>query len=289
MRILLSLAALLSVVVLTGCMDPLPKPPAPSEYRYVDSSMGNFNVYHTHNSHRKEKNLIFIAGDDTTQFAFADKLKVMYNSETPPRLEDIVWWHTAPDFFDMYGQVIQVPYDEVKFKNLEDSLAYMEAQGKPYDLFILSYGIPNHLMTGEDGYFLSWEELQGWKGQWQNLELVYMQACYGTTLIHDWMEAGADQVISFMGFHRNFLYPAVFLDWYKERSVGDAHMTAVRTMRWKVAQTPLYKFMIEDGLGISLQEYWNLVDSPRYVFRPSEAPQPDWGLRQSQQGQLPRN
>lgn len=213
------------------------------------------------------KNLVFLTADTFSSEQFAPLLSAAYKSDNPPTLNELAWWQFAPLFRDVYDKVIYLPLEQAKYANILASLKYMEKQGKKYDLIVMSHGIPNHLTTGETGYFMSFKEIDELQGQLKNLNLVFMQACFGSSLVQDWLKAGADTVISFDGFNRNFFFISVFLDhhrWYNEQG---AFLTANRDMRATLNKNKVYKLMIEKGLGLTVDQYLSQAEEPKIATR----------------------
>lgn len=267
-------------LTLSGCL--LPSAPKKSDFQDV-SATSDFTVYTMDRNHQSApartngqapskmlpttKNLVFVTADSFSQIQFEPLLAATYKKEHPPTLNEVSWWQFAPLFRDLYSKVIYLPLEQAKYANIVASLKYMEAQGQPYDLIIMSHGIPNHLTTGDSGYFMSFKEIDDLKGQLKNLNLVFMQACFGESLVPDWIGAGAKTVISFSGFNRNFFFISVFLDhhrWYDERS---AFYTANRDMRTTLNKNKLYKMMIEKGLGMTVEQYLQQAEAPKIKTR----------------------
>ncbi len=267
-------------LLLSGCL----LPHAPKKHVFNDvSERSDFTVYTMDRDHKSApartngkapsrmlpttKNLVFVTADSFSQTQFEPLLAAAYKKENPPTLNELSWWQFAPLFRDLYNKVIYLPLEQAKYANIVASLNYMEAQGQPYDLIIMSHGIPNHLTTGESGYFMSFKEIDDLKGQLKHLNLVFMQACFGQSLVPDWINAGAKTVISFEGFNRNFFFISIFLNhhrWYDEKS---AFQTANRDMRKILNKNKLYKMMIEKGLGMNVDQYLRQADEPKMMTR----------------------
>ncbi len=267
-------------LTLSGCL----LPSAPKRSSFADVNEGSeFTVYTMDRKHDSApartngqapskmlpttKNLIFVTADEFTSQIFEKQLSAAYKTATPPTLNDLSWWQFAPLFRDLYSKVIYLPVEKAKNANITAAIRYMEHENIPYDLVILSHGIPNFLTTGETGYFMSFKEIDELKGQLHHLNLVFMQACFGNSLAKDWIAAGAKTVISFDGFNRNFFFIGVFLDhhrWYDDRG---AYMTANRDMRTELNNKKLYKVLIETGLHMSVDQYLDQAPAPKITTR----------------------
>ncbi len=267
-------------LTMSGCL--LPEAPSKSSFANVQATP-DFTVYTMDRNHNSApprangkapskmlpttKNLIFVTADEFTGHLFERQLAAAYKAETPPTLNDVSWWQFAPLFRDLYNQVIYLNVDQAKNANITAALHYMEKQNLPYDLVILSHGIPNHLTTGETGYFMSFKEIDDLKGQLPKLNFVFMQACFGNSLAKDWLDAGAKTVISFDGFNRNFFFISVFLDhhrWYDEKG---AFFTANRDMRAILNKSKLYTMLIKSGLNMTVDQYLDQAEEPKITTR----------------------
>jgi phosphatidylglycerol:prolipoprotein diacylglycerol transferase len=203
-------AWLLFPFLLSGC---LPKPPESTDFRSIQS-FENFELYETRKPKEAgRKNVIFVAADDTLQFAFTQFAKNLYQVEAPPRLEEIAFWQYAKDLRQIYNKILRIPSPRVGYQALTEALDIMERREEPYDLILLTHGMPNHLSTGT-GYFFSFRELTELKGKLPRLNLVMLQSCFGSTLAEDFIEAGAKAVLSYEGMNRNFFFFGHFLRYY---------------------------------------------------------------------------
>jgi hypothetical protein len=159
-------------------------------------------------SHR---NLVFIAADDESEAAYSKFMKEAYPLRSTPRLEEVAWWLYAPEIQGLYDKVIRVRYDRFSAQSLTYSLGYMESLGEPYDLALLTHGVPNNIITSVGNPIFTWSDLDALQGQFRNLRLVFMQGCFGSSLAKDWQQAGAKAVLSFPDLNRNFFYLAFSL------------------------------------------------------------------------------
>lgn len=229
---LISVATLAGFSLLTGC---LPLAPNDNEFESVQRNEA-FEIYQTFkNKNLEKKNVLFLAGDDNIQAGFSQVLKAAYRSENAPKLEDIVFWEYVKNMKDIYNVIVRIPKEKIGFGNLESGLKYMESLGQPYDLILLTHGAPNHLSTGQGGYFLSFRELEPMKGQLSNLNLVMLQSCFGESLAKDLKDAGAKYVMSYPGFNRNFFFFGFFLKYYYTgTSVKKAYVLAKENMDFQM-------------------------------------------------------
>ena len=273
-------------LLLSGCL--LPEPPKKGSFVDVEKQ-SLFTVYTMDRDHKAAPpvktgqlpkqmlptthNLIFITADNFTGKQFEPQLKAAYKSENPPTLNEVTWWEFVPLFRDEYHKVIYLPLAQAKYANIMAAIKYMEAQSLTYDLIIMSHGIPNHLTDGDPGYFLSFKEIDELKGSLKKLNLVFMQACFGNSLAPDWIDAGAKKVMSFEGFNRNFFFISVFLDHHRWYSEEEAFATANRDMRDELTKGKLYSYLINKGLGMSIDDYLKqgeepILTTPENVKRP---------------------
>lgn len=161
--------------------------------------------------------------------------------------------------------MIFVPHDQARYQTLEHSLLRLESLGKNFDIFILSHGYPSRLSDGDKGYFLSWKELEAFKGKLSYLNLVFMQACYGTSLAEDWHQAGAETVISYPDLNRNFLFIDLFLRFYRFNpdQPQEAYRQAKSQLPWHLENKILY-IKILDVLEITPEEYLEISPYPDF-------------------------
>ena len=264
---LATVGALLVTLGLSSCI--LPSAPKVSDYDSLDTSDGTAQTFVTHpkfnpsrfRHERKGKNALFMASDSWVQKGYTEQIKQAYKTDLPQRLEVLSWWQFFPELSEIYDEIIYIPYDKVGFNVLERSILKLEAAGQPYDLILLTHGAPNYLSSGEN-YFLSWEELATWKGKLRHLNLVFMQACYGSTLAPDWLAAGAKHVISYTGLNRNFFYFGNFINWYKTMDVFPAYLKARQTMPFFLSNSILYTKIL-GALRTNVGEYLNVAGKPQ--------------------------
>jgi hypothetical protein len=293
------LATLFFAFALSGCLR-LPHMPGkntlalldlPQKYA-GDLSVDDFKgleLYHAgkikkDSTKEPNRNLVFVALDQTFQSYFDDDLKRIYKTTSQVRIEELAWWVFAPEFNGLYDQVLRISYDHFSAATLQQSLDYMETQGKPYDLVLLTHGIPNNIMTTKGQPLLTWQDVDAWKGRFKNLDLVFMQSCYGSSLLFDWIDTGAKSVMSYSGLNRNFFFPMTLFRTMKKHfsdnpSQGQTDKERLTTLyqAWveadqkvdhDIQNSGLDNFMIK-GLGLTIMDY--LSDSPNPDFEISIA------------------
>ncbi len=259
----------LSLTLLSGCF--LPQPPGASKVKSTTSLADGIELHRMNKERfvlepgvadpvRKEvmsgRNLIWVATDDEVQPHFQKQLMDAYKASKPVRLEDVTWWMHAGKIQKLYDHVIRVRYDKLSKESLWTAIERMEAMGKPYDLFLLTHGVPNHIVTSKGFPLISWQHVAELKGKLKHLDLIFNQACFGDTLVPDWHAAGARTIIHFKEFNRNFFYLGFFLDDYRKEKV-DALAAYDRTnarIDEDLAKHRLYPRIIET-LGLTMDEY----------------------------------
>jgi hypothetical protein len=279
-----TLALLAALLLLSGCL--LPRPPGESTVKkaaWLDeelelnamnkgqlvvppggASPGPHVVWKP-----SGRNLVFVAADDEVQSRFERPIMEAYKSDRPLRLEEVSWWLYASRIRELYDLVVRVPYDRFHKGSLVRALELMEEQGKPYDLVLLTHGVPNHLVTSPGYPLFSWKDLGALKGRLRGLNVVFMQACFGDTLVPDWHAAGARAVVSYKGLNRNFFYLEFFLDNYEDRpgDVAWAHRKTNSEIARKLRGDKLYKAIIS-RMGLTLDEYLANAPNPSLSISP---------------------
>jgi phosphatidylglycerol:prolipoprotein diacylglycerol transferase len=221
------------------------------------------------------RNLVFVALDQTFQAYFDADLKKIYNTNNEVRIEELAWWVFAPEFQGLYDQVLRVSYDHFSSATLLQAMDYMETQGKPYDVVLLTHGIPNNIMTTKGYPLLTWQDVDSWKGRFSHLDLLFMQSCYGDSLTADWQATGAKAVMGYAGLNRNFFWPMTLFRMMKKNFIanptqGQSDKDRITTIYnisndtannvdTDIQKSGLDKFMIK-GLGLTVQDY--LLESP---------------------------
>jgi hypothetical protein len=220
---------------LTGCF--LPEPPLSTDFKAVISSDWMY-IYKTKKTmYRKTKNVLFLAADDNIQSGFKPILQDVFKTQDPPRLEDLVFWQYLGDMKNIYNTIIQIPFSNVKFESFYKSILYLESLKQPYDIILLTHGIPNNLSSGQ-GHFLSYKDLEKMQGQLKNLNLVMLQSCFGKSLSKDFLKIGAKYVLSYPDFNKNFFFFGFFLEYYYENaSVETAFVLAKENFEFQMRRT----------------------------------------------------
>jgi len=282
-RLVFSLISFALLAGLSGCLA-LPHTPNAKTLQQVElppqyvshlssADAQALELYHvgkpdTHYAPRVQRNMVFVALDRTFQSYFDSDLKKIYHTQEEVRIEDLAWDVFAPELVGVYDQVLRISYNSFNANTLEAALDYMESQHQDYDLFLLTHGLPNNIMTTPGSPLLSWQEIDQWKGRFPSLDLVFMQSCYGSTLAPDWLQTGAKAVMSYPGLNRNFFYPmTLFKELKKQTSTGveratDASRLSNQKVQSDIKRSGLDRFMIQ-GLGMSVQDYLNTAPMPQ--------------------------
>jgi phosphatidylglycerol:prolipoprotein diacylglycerol transferase len=247
--------------ILSGC---LPHAPLDTDFRSVKRNE-LFEVYQTYKSKSlSRKNIIFLAGDDNIQFGFSKIIKAAYRTEISPRLEDIVFWQYINNLQDIYNVIVRIPVSSIGHTSLTEALSYMESLKQPYDLIILSHGMPNYLSTGT-GYFFSYKEIDSLKGQLLNLNLVMLQSCFGESLANDFKEAGAKYILSYKDLNRNFFFYGVFLKYYYPgTSISSAYQLAIENQEFQLG-TSIYDNIITALVKQQNQQQEEKISKSDYI------------------------
>jgi hypothetical protein len=283
-RIFFGLGSVVVLLGLSGCLS-LPHTPKekivqqmllPAEFtsHLSTSDAQALELYHVGEAGSKQpqRNIVFVALDRTFQAYFDSDLKKIYHTQNEVRIEDLAWDVFAPELVGVYGQVLRVSYNGFNAGTLQAALDYMEAQHQDYDLFLLTHGIPNNIMTTPGSPLLSWQEIDQWKGRYPSLDLVFMQSCYGSTLAPDWLQTGAKAVLSYPGLNRNFFYPMTLFKKLKKvvsnssvtgvARVSEAYQLSNESVQSDIQKSGLDRFMI-NGLGMSVQDYLKSSPDPQ--------------------------
>ncbi|RYZ75520.1 MAG: hypothetical protein EOP05_07610 [Proteobacteria bacterium] len=255
-----------SMMALTGCLG-TPDEPKTKDFAKIEKR-SDYSIYTMKREHKPSKtmrkttkNLILITADTFLTDQFQPLLNAAYKDKKTPTLNQFAWWAYQPLISDIYNKVIYLDVEQAKHAIITDAIRYMEKQPLQFDLIVLSHGIPNHLTTGEVGYFMSFKEIQD-LGKVKNLNLVFMQACFGKSLAQDWLNAGARRVMSYEGFNRNFFFIGIFLDHHRFYDEDGAFFTAKRDMEKELEKKDLYKAIIKRGLGTDVKGYLSQVEEP---------------------------
>lgn len=253
---------------LSGCL--LPQPPQESWFSSHETVRPGFEVFVSRQDMfslgekaRSRGNAIFLTADTYIFKSLSQKLSVSSQeglNESGVSLDELAWREEAPYLAAMYKKIIVIGVREAKRQTMFQALAMMEESGQPYDIYLLTHGIPNHLSSGE-GYFFSFNELAALKNQLKNLRLVFMQSCFGSTLAPDWLAAGAKSVISFDGFNRNFFFITFFLRWYRYFDARAAYQKTISNMRNSLERHLLYSELLR-AFGFSIDDYIRTAPNP---------------------------
>lgn len=177
-------------------------------------------------------------------------------------IDELAWWEFAPHMAKMYKHIVRIGLSEAKNKAFKSEMERLEALGEPFDVFILSHGMPNYLSSGE-GYFFSYKDLEQWRGKFKNLNLVFSQSCFGSSLVSDWQQAGAKHTISFRGMNRNFFWLSYFLQWYRYYSIEKSFIETNSKMNFFL-NTSYFKLLI-NAFGKTVEEYLSMTENPELM------------------------
>ncbi|HLE11186.1 MAG: hypothetical protein A2504_12550 [Bdellovibrionales bacterium RIFOXYD12_FULL_39_22] len=270
--------ALFSLLLLVGCL------PSPPDYRYVSkfkilSEEGIF-LYDMNNKlivdegelvdTNPNRNLIFVAIDDSVAPQFQPQINKLYKKngqEAGPRAEDIAWWQLSKKIKTVYDKVIYITFDNFNRDSLKEAIVQAERLGKPYDLYLLTHGIPNHIKASAGEEFISYKDIAKLSGVATQLRFVYMQGCFSESLAGDWHKLGAQDVLAYEGWNRNFFYLDFFITQYRmagNHNVGLAYKKTEELIFEKMKNSALYS-MIFKMMGIGIDDYFAMSAPPIYT------------------------
>lgn len=267
-RLLVILALFISMISFCFGCSRVPAPPGKAVVKKTWSLNSGIELHKMAPSPKKIKsdhrNLLLVAVDSVLQDDLKPLMKRAYLTEPPPRLEEMLWWQTAPKLAGIYDYVLRIRYDSTDWNSLFESMIYLENLHTGFDIIMLVHGMPNHLVMSSGRPLVSWKEIDFIQGRFHYLNWVFLQSCYGSSLANDWIQAGAHSVISFEGLNQNFFYLDLFLDSYsnnhhqvsaafKETNQGFA--TAIRT-------NSFYDLIIREALHTNVEAYLQKVTLP---------------------------
>lgn len=234
--------------------------------RTQETDLGS-TVYSMRFQYDRHRNAIYIAVDNQVQKYF-DKQAVDFFGENPPRIEELSWWIYAKPLRRIYDDILVIPYNRFSKESLYEALEYMESKNETYDLYLMTHGIHNHITTSKGYDMLSYEDIDELKGSLAYLNLVYMQSCFGSTLSQDWLDAGANYVISYPDFNRNFFYLEFFLDQYgpQRKHPDKAYERTNKALYRKMKNNPLYAQLLE-AMDLSLEDYEEMSEYPEFFSK----------------------
>lgn len=270
----ISLIFILTVV--SGCI--LPKPPKwytiEKTQRFGAYKSELHTIYQGTPADRQDerrsiviprRNALFIALDESVQPQFADRLMDVYDTNKEVRLEDVTWWRFAKKFNGLYDKVVRVPWNAFHKKSFIEAVKVMERLGKPYDIYMLTHGLPNHITTTKGHPFIGYKDLAEMKGMMKRVDMVYLQGCFSNTIAADFHDLGAKTVLSFEGWNRNFFFVDFFikrLERYNHK-VEKAYDETIDHIKRDLKLSILYRKLL-DELGMDAEEY--LEQSPPPIF-----------------------
>lgn len=215
---------------------------------------------------RAGRNLLFVAVDETVQVQFAQRLQELYRTNDEVRLEEVSWWRFAPEMRGLYDHVVKIPYDQLNAQSLSEGITLLEEQRTPYDIMLLTHGIPNHITASPGEPFISYKDLEQLP-ELKSLRMVFMQGCFSETLARDWMLLGAQEVLSYEGWNRNFFFVDFFIKALKKKSsVKEAYDYVIDTIEEKMDRSLLYRKILEE-MDLTLEEYFEISPPPIYDSR----------------------
>jgi hypothetical protein len=225
-------------------------------------------------SSRPKRSVIFAMVENEFQPKFRKEIKKLYFPRKTPRLEDMIWWHLAPRFKLLYDRVIRIPYDKLSAHSLAEAIDYAESLNSEYDLVLLTHGYPNHLSASQGADFISWEDIDQFKGKLSHLRAVYMQSCFGSSLSQDWLQAGAQFAIASPGLTENFFFYDVFVSSliHSDGDVSVAYSETAKNLEDIIEKTPLYKEFISAFFKESPQSYFRTLDMPEMLTATTLSP-----------------
>lgn len=277
MKALLKFLLLLALaLVATGCI--LPRPPK----WYTISNTQRFGAYHNelhtiyqgHPNDRHDdkkvtqipkRNALFIALDESVQPQFEQQLMDIYKSDEVVRLEDVTWWRFAKKFNGLYDKVVRIPWNHFHKESFVEALAMLERLGKSYDVYLLTHGLPNHITTTKGAPFISYKDIAELKGSLKKMDMVYLQGCFSNTIAADFLKIGAQSVLSFEGWNRNFFFVDFFikrLERYNHRPLKAYELTKKHIKR-DLTLSVLYRKLLGE-LSMSIEEYLESSPAPIY-------------------------
>lgn len=263
---------------LTSCL--LPRPPGQSVFQkkqFIQNELAKFELYTptkrdltryrnsrdpwTQEYDRPSKNLLFVAVDDTVQKQFQQPLQDAYKTDKEVRIEDMAWWRFAPEFRGLYDNVLKIDYRSLNAESLKWGLEYLESLQKTFDVMLLTHGLPNNITASKGQGFISYKDLKK-MGPFKNLNMVFMQGCFSETLAEDWMKNGAQTVLSYEGWNRNFFYVDFFLPAYRKKgNAAQAYQEVNMSIQKKMRKSWLYGRVL-DELNLTHQEYFQVSPNP---------------------------
>ncbi len=261
-----AVATFIASMVLSGC--DLPQPP-PSDLFSVNFADHQHIVLQSRKKQNLQptKNLLFLATDEVLEAKIRDALTQSNANIHLPSLEDLAWWEMAPLAASRYDTVIRVLPGGARFQVLQSSLDELNSLQKPFDLIVLSHGFPNHLSSGNKGYFLSFREMKTWSDRYPNLDLVFLQACFGASLAPDFFRAGAKKVLAYSGLNINFVFVSLYFQYYRHLNADEAYRYTTMNLQW-YAKNRLSLPMALSAIGIPLGSYLSQIEAPQYISSP---------------------
>jgi hypothetical protein len=266
---------IITLLLLVSC---LPSPP--DEFTAKLTAKGDFGIEvyeiiqdeididdHFNEVELPEKNLLFIALDDTVATSYSKQIQSAYKTDKEVRIEDVAWWRFSKFFKGVYNKVVRIPHNNFTKESLFHALELMEKMNAPYDLYLLTHGIPNHITTVKGAPFVSYKDIQQIAAKFVAPEFVYMQGCFSNSLAYDWLDIGVQDVLAFDGWNRNFFYIEFFLRNYQKypHNVSLAHEVTNRVIEKKMRRSFIYRRLIKE-MGTSFDKYFEISPNPEHYY-----------------------
>jgi hypothetical protein len=233
-------------------------------------SLNNFDVWYNERPQwiEAKANAVFVAVDDEIQKRFESELRkeLLESGRQAQRLEELAWWLYVPKMKKLYAEVFRLRYNDFTEATLEVALDEASKRSKPFDLILLTHGLPNHIAASKGQGFVSFKTLERWRGRYPKLRIVYMQSCYGQSLAQDWAQVGAKVVMAYKGLNRNFFFMDSYLDRLRQGG-GDAPKAAydktIAGMRSFISNSLLYPKILS-AMGFTNEQYLEEAKNPEF-------------------------
>jgi len=215
---------------------------------------------------KRSKNLLFIVADNVIGEKLQPELSRIYKKNV--RLEEVLWWFYAPRIQKTYNVVLRLHWNGFNKTSFAESLRTMEALKQEYDVLLLAHGIPNHLIASPGQGVISFRDIGALKGSLRYADALYLQACFGDSLVGDFLDAGFSSVIAYEGLNWNFFYPQHFLDAMASHN-GDAekaHDKVVGSFDTKIKWSVRDREVLKRVFGEKPAEYLENVQMPELYF-----------------------
>ncbi len=262
-----------ALLFLGACSFKVPQPPNRHVVASTTQFVNDITLERMASKQSHGRNLVFVAEDTEEASRFEGFLKSAYpKKKTTPRLEEAAWWLYAPAIKDLYDNVFLIQYGHLNKESFLLALTEAEHLEGGYDLVLFTHGVPNNIVTSPENPIFSWKDLDALKGQLPKLRLVFMQGCFGSSLALEWVDAGAQAVLSFPDLNRNFFYLGFFLERLKEspNDIKAAYDKTNINIADEIRKNLLYIKMIS-VLNENIEEYLAYAPNPALMMRVEES------------------